>query len=73
MAKKEKVTPMIESPTWGDLRNLATKVMELLDGNVGAAQKLNERNFYTLAILTSLNEDAALDLPIFGEKRITLK
>jgi hypothetical protein len=53
--KPVKVEMTVESPTWGDLKKMSERVMELLGGNAAAASKLDSRSFYTLAVLASLN------------------
>jgi hypothetical protein len=55
--KTIKYKPTVESPTWGDLHQLAETVLRELGGPSGAAQKLNARSFYALSILASLNLD----------------
>jgi hypothetical protein len=67
---KPKVT--VESPTWGDLQKTAERVIELLGGPAGAAQKLSVEKFYTLTILASLMlDEAKANAPIFGTRYLS--
>lgn len=71
-AKAVKVTPSVESPTWGDVQRLAHRCLELLGGPGEAAIKLSACSFYTLCILDALNlDEAKSNAPIFGKRHLT--
>lgn len=71
--RRETICPTLESPTWGDLRQMAVSVMSQLGGNAGAAQKLNERSFYALATLSSLNAASPkMKRYIFSQRHVGL-
>jgi hypothetical protein len=54
MKKKESIVVPIESPTWSDLQTMAEAVIEKLGGPKEASKKLGSRNYYTLALCSSL-------------------
>lgn len=62
--------PTAESPTWEDLRSLAVRVLELLGDEVGAASKLNGRQFYALACLAAIHEGD--EGRVFGAEKVGL-
>ena len=70
--KQLKIRPSIESPTWGDVQQMAASVIERLGGPSGAAQALNARSFYTLSILASLMLDEKKESAfILGKQYLT--
>lgn len=70
-AKKEKLRPFIESPTWGALHRMAKAVMTQLGGPKGAAGVLSQESYYTLSLFAALDlTDAQAATPVLGKKRI---
>jgi len=70
--KNIKVTPHVESPTWGHVQRMAEVVTDLLGGPQGAANKLSAESFYALTILASLNlDEGKANAFIFGKQYLT--
>jgi hypothetical protein len=67
-----RLTPHVESPTWGQVQRMAEVVIDRLGGPAGAAQGLSAESFYVLTILASLNLDEAKSAAfIFGKQYLT--
>lgn len=81
--KKSQGMPFVESPTWSDVKHMATEVMAKLNEFAlaperagrggpkrGAADILSWRAFYTLAILSSLMTEGSPRAEALGKRKV---
>lgn len=67
--------PFVQSPTFGQVQQMAESVMNALGGPAQAAKQMNGEAYLTLCVLQALQPEdpAKLDLPIFGVPRLEAK